>query len=36
MLEQWEQEYGYETDYEALKTDAPAESAESASAEQAG
>lgn len=36
LLEQWEQEYGYETDYEALKTDAPAESAESASAEQAG
>lgn len=36
LLEQWEQEYGYETDYEALKIDAPAESAESASAEQAG
>ena len=36
MLEQWEQEYAFETDYEALKIDAPAESAESAAMEQAG
>lgn len=36
MLEQWEQEYAFETDYEALKIDAPAESAESAATEQAG
>lgn len=37
LLEQWNDEYGYETDYDALKIDEPTESAdESASSEQAG